>query len=129
MKLEHFWVVERVFPLLEHEQAAAGQQPAVDLEETAELLVQEPQATVQFPEGHLDQRQRPSGGGQQHRVLLPGLMPLRGQRQGQRPGRRAGPEIPAFAVRHFDAINDHQPPAFVRSAHIFEDDAHGAKEV
>jgi len=46
------------------------------------LLIEDPQTKVQFPEGHLDQRQRPPGGGQQHRVLLPGLMPLRGQRQG-----------------------------------------------
>jgi hypothetical protein len=50
VKPDQFRFVERIFPLLEHEQAAAGQQPTVDLEETAELLVEEPQATVQFPE-------------------------------------------------------------------------------
>jgi hypothetical protein len=38
VKPDQFRFVERIFPLLEHEQAAVG------------LLVEEPQATVQFPE-------------------------------------------------------------------------------
>ena len=38
----------------------------------------------------------------------------------------AGAQIPQGV---FNAINDHQPPAFVRFARVFEDDDHGAMEV